>query len=169
MLIEQWALHAFTFCVQMVEWPEYSAEEEPVRNSPRIARFQSLDTPADYYVFVEQKVYIKATAFSVILFTWFSSHNIFNPRMQLYVSSRIRVWPSRNWLTKKESMLPYSSNRAQSYICSQIWHVMFYSVVEYRTNVESERLVGGYSTCPVYVCFNHGILFMHCRCLPEML
>ncbi len=41
-----------------------------------------MDTPADYYVFVEQKVYIKATAFSVILFTWFSSHNIFNKYTQ---------------------------------------------------------------------------------------
>ena len=52
----------------MEESPEICATEEPTRNSPRIARFQSMNTSADYYVFIEQKVFVKVTSFTVAMF-----------------------------------------------------------------------------------------------------
>ncbi len=62
----------------MCEAPEISATEDPARSSPRIARFQSLDTRADYYVFIEQKVFVKLTSFTMALFIWFCAHYVFN-------------------------------------------------------------------------------------------
>ena len=68
----------------MAECPELSASEQPARNSPRIARFQSLDTRADYYVFIEQKVFLKVTSFTLALFVWFASHYVFNLEYHKY-------------------------------------------------------------------------------------
>ena len=99
----------------MVERPEYSAQEEPVRNSPRITRFQSLDTPADYYVFVEQKVYIKVTAFSVILFTWFSSHYIFNLEYHKYYENAAMFIPETDSRKKKAGYLTVATELSHTY------------------------------------------------------
>lgn len=68
----------------MEESPEICATEEPMRNSPRIARFQSMDTSADYYVFIEQKVFVKVTSFTVALFIWFAAHYVFNLEYDKY-------------------------------------------------------------------------------------
>ncbi len=67
----------YTECptIQMCEVPEISATEDPVRSSPRIARFH---TRAEYYVFIEQKLFVKLTSFTMALFIWFSAHYVFN-------------------------------------------------------------------------------------------
>ncbi len=68
----------------MCEVPEVSAREDPVRSSPRIARFQSLDTRGEYYVFIEQKVFVQLTSFTMALFIWFCAHYVFNLEYNKY-------------------------------------------------------------------------------------
>lgn len=68
----------------MAETPEVCATEGPQRNSPRIGRFVSIDCSTSYFIFVEQKVLMQVSSFSMALMIWFSSHYVFNLEYHKY-------------------------------------------------------------------------------------
>ena len=67
----------------MSDAPDRCATEEPVRNSPRIGRFQSVSA-VEYYVFIEQRVLMKVTSLTTALLMWFISHYVFNLEYHKY-------------------------------------------------------------------------------------
>ena len=72
------------FSLQMAEVPEVCAAETPKRSSPRIGRFVAIDCSPNYFIFIEQQVYLKVSSFAMALLIWFSSHYVFNLEYHKY-------------------------------------------------------------------------------------